>query len=49
MVDLRVLRQKISDAVDPKATLRVTRDWLQEVERDLSELAQIRAAKAGRP
>ena len=46
MVDLKDLRETI-EVLPPKGRVAVvSRCWLQEVERDLSELAQIREQKA---
>lgn len=49
MVDLRALRRKIREAASPKTPLKVSRDWLEEIERDLIELATIRSGQEARP
>lgn len=45
MVDLDHLRRTIADTSTGDLAAVVTHDWLQELERDLSELADRRAAE----
>jgi hypothetical protein len=48
MVDLQQLRKTIGDTPGNGTAAIVTRDWLEEVERELTELEQRRAQdKAG--
>lgn len=46
MIDLRALRQQIAAMDDPKAVARVSRDWLQQVEADLTAVALERSKEA---
>lgn len=48
MVDLEAVRRTIAVTPPNGNAAVVTRRWLEEVEQDLSELAQIRTRKAAR-